>query len=48
MSTPIHKGLAALRVVPKALRLLREAGAVYLSVVFALTLLQGLLPPAMA
>ncbi len=48
MRTPIQKGLAALRVVPKALRLLGEAGAVYLSMVFALTLLQGVLPPAMA
>ncbi|GIW31270.1 MAG: HlyB/MsbA family ABC transporter [Meiothermus sp.] len=43
----MQKGVAALRVVPKALRLLREAGAGYLYVVFALTVLQGLLPPAM-
>ncbi|WP_182482874.1 ABC transporter ATP-binding protein [Calidithermus roseus] len=43
----MQKGLAALRVVPKALRLLRDAGASHLYVVFALTILQGLLPPAM-
>lgn len=43
----MQKGLAALRVVPKALRLLRDAGASHLYIVFGLTIVQGLIPPAM-
>jgi ATP-binding cassette subfamily B protein len=45
--TPLQTGLVALRVVPKALSLLREAGASYFYVVITLTVVQGAIPPAM-